>query len=510
MSDNLLQQLEQAGSAEEQARLIALMTLESQPETTRRAAVAAAVPHWFDASVLTALLEDEPTPTLWKKFRGLFKRWLHTKPEVSAEMKQIYETLQMLPFTQRCGDDKHALHDLTRAGVIADMLQTRPSEFREFSRRAARAFAESDAIEAAYHLLASDLDAGIYMFYDLIDALCERDHNLNGAHRLISYLRELLDIRAASGARTERALGYGYLLLGDVQMNYASVSAAAESYQQSFEIRQRLAATDPANMEAQRDLSVSYNKLGDVQLQLGDVQAELKSYQQSLEIGQRLAAADPTNTQAQYDLSISYERQGNIQLQLGNAQKALEAYQQLLNTIQPLAISDPNNTQVQRELSIAYQNLGNVQVQLGDTQAALRAYQQSLEIRQRLAAADPANKEAQRDLSVSYNKLGDVQVLLGDTQAALKSYQQGLEVAQRIAAADPANKQAQRDLMISFIRLGLIEEESNQPQAALKWYQQALPIAERLAENRANAQAQRDLKILQEMIKELQNAAGEE
>ena len=462
MSDNLLQQLEQAGSAEEQARLTALMTLESQPEIVRRAAVAAAVPHWFDASVLTALLEDEPTPTLWKKFRGLFKRWLHMKPEVNAEMKQIYETLQMLPFTQRCGEENHALHDLTRAGVIANMLQTRPAEFREFSRRAARAFAETDAIEAVYHLLASDLDDGIDMFYDLITELCERDHNLNGAHRMISYLRELIDIRTANGAKAERALSYGYSLLGSLQMNYASVSAAVESYQQSLEIDQRLAAADPANTQAQRDLSVSYDNLGDVQGQLGDTQAALQAYQQSLEIRKRLAAADPANTQAQRDLSISYNK------------------------------------------------LGNVQALLGDTQAALQAYQQSLEIRKRLAAADPANTQAQRDLSVSYNKLGDVQVQLGDTQAALKAYQQSLEIRQRLAAADPANTQAQRDLALSYLRLGYFEENSKHFDEALQWYQQSLPIAERLAKDTANAQAQSDLKWLQDAIKRVQDAAGEE
>ena len=61
MSDNLLLQLAQAATEEQKACLLALAVLKNQPEATRRAALAAAVPHWFDAAVLAALLET-PTP----------------------------------------------------------------------------------------------------------------------------------------------------------------------------------------------------------------------------------------------------------------------------------------------------------------------------------------------------------------------------------------------------------------------------------------------------------------
>ena len=60
MSDNLLLQLAQAATEEQKACLLALAVLENQPEAARRAARAAAVPHWFDAAVLAALLN----PTL--------------------------------------------------------------------------------------------------------------------------------------------------------------------------------------------------------------------------------------------------------------------------------------------------------------------------------------------------------------------------------------------------------------------------------------------------------------
>ena len=148
MNEHWLRRLEQAATDEEKTALIPLMTLENQPEAARRAARAAAVPHWFDAAVLAALLN----PTL------------SDTSDVSDNLAQdsfaaVYATLQTLPFAQRYGESGHALHDLTRAGLIGYLLREQPDDFRAYSRRAARFFAERDAIECVYHLLASDTAA---------------------------------------------------------------------------------------------------------------------------------------------------------------------------------------------------------------------------------------------------------------------------------------------------------------------------------------------------------------
>ncbi len=405
MNEHWLRRLEQAATDEEKIALITLMTLENQPEAARRAALAAAVPHWFDAAVLAALL----TPPVWarclKWLKKLFlpNRAQKGKEEASPEppplsegrgrggVAEIYATLQTLPFAQRYGESGHALHELTRAGLIGYLLRERPDDFRAYSRRAARFFAAKDAIECVYHRLATEDAAGRGAFEDLIIELCKQRRDLSGAHRLVAYLRELLALRALTGAKAERALSFGYSYLGDLQMNYASVSAAAETYQKALEFDRRLAQEDPANAAAQRDLSVSYERIGGARMTLGDTAAAVAAYQQSLAIAERLAQADPANAAAQRDLSISYNK-------------------------------------------------------IGDTAAAVAAYQQSLAIRERLAQADPANATAQRDLCASFYRLGAVQEALEQPEAARQWYQQALPIAARLAAQDPANAQAQSDL----------------------------------------------------------------
>ena len=93
--------------------------------------------------------------------------------------------------------------------------------------------------------------------------------------------------------------------IGDVKTAQGDLAGALKAYQDSLEIRERLAKSDPGNAGWQRDLSVSYDKIGDVKTAQGDLAGALKAYQDSLAIGDRLAKSDPGNAGWQRDLSVS-------------------------------------------------------------------------------------------------------------------------------------------------------------------------------------------------------------
>ena len=217
--------------------------------------------------------------------------------------------------------------------------------------------------------------------------------------------------------------------LGDVAVAAGDLAAARAAYQASLDIRQRLAAADPANTGWQRDLSISHEQLGNVAVAAGDLAAARAAYQASLDIAVRLAAADPANTGWQRDLSVSHNKLGDVAVAAGDLAAARAAYQASLDIAARLAAADPANTEWQRDLSVSHDKLGDVAVAAGDLAAARAAYQASLDIRTRLAAADPANTGWQRDLSVSHNKLGDVAVAAGDLAAARAAYQASLDIA---------------------------------------------------------------------------------
>jgi tetratricopeptide (TPR) repeat protein len=81
-------------------------------------------------------------------------------------------------------------------------------------------------------------------------------------------------------------------------------AAAQEWYGKGLAIRERLAALNPADVQAQRDLSVSYNKMGDLAVAAGERAAAQEWYGKALAIAERLAALVPESLQFADDLAI--------------------------------------------------------------------------------------------------------------------------------------------------------------------------------------------------------------
>jgi len=94
----------------------------SLPDELAEALAAAAVPHWFDAEILAAILA------------------------VSAERAQkLLTVLPLMPLVQPWGEGQFALHELARQALLADLWANRPALYRAWSARAADYFATQAA-----------------------------------------------------------------------------------------------------------------------------------------------------------------------------------------------------------------------------------------------------------------------------------------------------------------------------------------------------------------------------
>jgi len=295
--------------------------------------------------------------------------------------------------------------------------------------------------------------------------------------------------------------------MGSIAQQRGDLSAALATYHEAETVADRMATSDPGNIQWQGDLSTSYQNMGDVQVAQGDLPAALTSYQAGLVIADRLAQSG--DVLWQHDLAISYERIGDVQVAQGNLPAAMTSYQANFTIMDRLAKSDPGNTEWQLNLSESYDRAGDVQKSQGNLPAALSSYEASLVIRDRLAKSDPGNAGWQRDLPVSYNKVGDVQVAQGDLPAALTSYQAGLVIADRLAKSDPGNAGWQRDLSVSYDGVGDVQVAQGNLPEALTSDQAALAIRDRLAKSDpGNAQWQRDLSVSYNKIGDVQKSQG--
>jgi tetratricopeptide (TPR) repeat protein len=305
-----------------------------------------------------------------------------------------------------------------------------------------------------------------------------------------------LALKNSSDSAGSSQLFWALLLQGEIRQIKGNLTEAALAFQQSFSMVQRLAESDPSNIEWQRNLSVSLDSVGKVRQDQGDLVRALIAFQESLDVSRRLAGADSSNTEWQRDLSVSLMNVGNVQQTQGDLIGALTAFQESLSIMQRLAEADPSNTEWQRDLSISLNNVGKVRQNQGDLDRALVAFQESLDVRRKLAGADPSNTQWQRDLSISINNVGRVRQNHGDLVGAITSFQESLEVSRRLTGADPSNTQWHRDLGINFNNVGSVRQIQGDLVGALNAFQESLDVSRRLAgADPSNTQWQRDLSI---------------
>ena len=337
---------------------------------------------------------------------------------------------------------------------------------------------------------------------DLAGALAAYRESLSVIQRLAKSDPSNVDWQRDTGVSQER--------IGDVLSAQGDLAGSLAAYRKSLLVRRRLIESDPSNEAWKRDLSASHNKVGDVLRDQGDLAGSLAAYKESLSVIQRLFESDPLNAGLHRDLSVSQDRIGDVLRAQGDLAGSLAAYKESLSVIQRLFESDPPNAVWQRNLSVSHNKVGDVLRDQGDLAGALAACRESLSAIQRLSESDPLNAGWQRDLSVSLNRVGDVLRVQGDLSGALGAYKESLSVIQRLSESDPTNAVWQRDLSVSHNKMGDVLRVQGDLPGALDTYRESLSVRRRLAESDpTNAGWQRDLSFSLTRLAEFYELQGD-
>ncbi len=337
---------------------------------------AAAVPRWFDAAILAALLDTDET--------------------TSAEWVTRLKALPMVEsFAARNGWN---VHEATRLAMRRHLAQSQPARLRELSARAAACFPAKDPVarvERTYHRLLAAPELGAV---ELL-ALWQEWYRA-GRHEVLQALGVALDdlLRAsvlAGGAHARALVSLGWIRSGRLPLRQAA--AMAREAITLFD-----AAADPQGQIDARD------QLGDVLQLSGDLAGALGAYRECHDITSRLVRDAPDNTDWQRDLAVSHNKVGGVHQAQGQLVAALAEYQAYQRIMQTLVAREPDNTGWQRDLAVSHYCVGGVYEAQGRLAAALAEYQAGQDILQTLVARDPDNTDWQRDLAVSHNKVGGV------------------------------------------------------------------------------------------------------
>jgi len=490
---DLTEQLRVLDAAQGDPAKLALATIdlaypeleEAERATLKETLEAAAIPHWCDGPILTALLD--------------------ISPEESTNRLARLEKLTVLePFRAR-GDTAIDVHEATRLALRKALAAETPDRFRALSRRMVEFFASDfmprGRIEWIYHLLCEDSDRGATEL-EKLHREWSRSAITEDLYALSSALEELRKTRLVQGrgsvwavlviawirvgrgeaAQLEKdatvavelahatgdklAVAESQCLMGDVLQAQGKLAESGAAFAEYQKLIGKLAEQDSDNDDRQADLGVAHNRVGGVLEAQGKLPEAQEAFAKSLAISQSLSDKDPSNAGRRRDLGAAQSRVGAVLQAQGKLTEALDVYGKYLEISQQLVDLKPNNASWKQLLAGAYACVGEVLQAQRKLTEAQDAFEKYLSMARQLVEIEPTNANWQLELAAAHSRIGDVLLDQNKLPEAQDAYEKYLAISQQLVSLDASDSAYQKHLAAAHSRIGeLMRSQDKLPEA---------------------------------------------
>ncbi len=322
--------------------------------------------------------------------------------------------------------------------------------------------------------------ARTFMF-DIHDAVEQLPGSTNARQLLVSNALTYLDRLAADvggDASLQRELAIGYEKMADVlgqprRPNLGDLTGAVRAYRKAQDLRERLLAAEPANLEIRRDLSTTSSKMALALFNAGEARAGLDEAQKATRLEESLkGSGDPVDEALR--LAHSYTGEGFLLAVNARSQESVDRLRQAVALLEPLQAL--GGERAQRQLGVTYSQFGDVLCSgapvpglVPDPRQCLEMYRRSNDIDTAHATAHPSDLRLQRSSFVGTLQVGEALVGLGDEGSAIAYFRHACDAGVRLAATDPKDVEAQSDAASACQRLGSALARTGAPAEGLQW-----------------------------------------
>jgi serine/threonine-protein kinase len=316
--------------------------------------------------------------------------------------------------------------------------------------------------------------------------LAELTRKIGSAQEALAVHRKALAIRrelaTESGANLETRLNLArsLRLMGVTLYRTGDSAGALSSCEEALDLAQTLEVDHPTN-EVRSVLADIRSYTGTLLSVIGKPVEALAVHQKSLAIREKLAATEPADTGYQLELSWTYNDIGHALRASGKPAEALEAHRKALAIAHKLADDKPAVARIQMNLAGTYNNIGLILSRLGQPSEALEAQSKALPIRQRLVDANPAVSDFQGDLGWCHDQIAGLLLRTGQPADALAEYRKAVAAFEKTADAD-LDTPWLSNLAYSHIGIGQAHARERRFAEALAAMDAGLAILERLAQ----------------------------
>lgn len=416
----------------------------------------------FAGSVMALLIILGASSTLWQA-RIAAKEWARAEREAALAKANEAEAKRQ--------------QELARQAAAAATAERDRAE-----QKAEEASRQRGLAEARFRDVRSMAKALLFEIHAVI-------RNLPGATEarkvlITKSLDTLRDLQREAGGdpslQAEIAAGYeqlgqlqgaaGDAALGDTQGAFASQTKA-------LEIRQRLAAGNPANVELQRDLAASQLRMAEVQLAMRQPLQALESAQQGMRTYEALTRKSEQDVLSLLGLAASQQLAGQALESAGKLQGAMQAYAEHTRTRQRIQAASPGDLELEAQTAEA-RDLEARALQIeGRFSEALQIVQRNGEVYRKAYAAHPHSMRAAQNVIQNHRAVAELAERVGDLQRAREHYQQSLSRLQGLVSADARNSRLQEELSSVRNQYASLLVRSGQGAEAIRQFQAAVSAA---------------------------------
>ena len=273
----------------------------------------------------------------------------------------------------------------------------------------------------------------------------------------LEYL-ERLENEAADDAALQAELAAAYERIAAVQggvgvSNLGDTDGAIRSQQRALALREAIARSAPADLDAELALARVHSTLGDLLGAAGDREGRQREYDTALAVRSAAAERAPGDPAVRRAVVSSVWDSAQLRVDDGDLEGGLAGFEEALKRYRALAEEPESSDRDQRNLALAFKKVGAVRSVVGDPERALESLEAALTIDQARLAAHPGYPETLLDVSFDHGDLGYVLLQLGRTRQAVAHYQQAVDLRRTVSTADPEDVRARSLLRNGRARL---------------------------------------------------------
>jgi serine/threonine protein kinase len=240
-----------------------------------------------------------------------------------------------------------------------------------------------------------------------------------------------------------------------------------EAHIKAHALREKLARSEPKNLQFQRNLAESFHNLGVAQIDAGKTEEGIHSYEEALRIRDQLVRENPRVTQLQCELAASFSDIGAAHGMKGEPVKALEDHQKAKEILKVLLRDNPDVPQFQSDLGKSYFNIGVRYSAMKLRRETREAYEQARDLQEKLVRSEPENLSYRGDLVATLVNLGVVLGQLDYIDQGLAVLQHGLELQCATAERAPQLASNRRHFNSLYGSIAELERAANHPAEAV-------------------------------------------